>query len=256
MLPSQAVADIRAHGIDDAPAYRGEPGTIPEGAQPTRLPYKQFLHYFGGYGSRNARRNDDMTFQRAHTFEWRIPADAPVSYITWERGGVVMGWLWWNDTLDAAWHIPNVTEPGSRIEDGITLQFNHPWAWRMADLHEDGVSASRAIQELMNVGPNDDGSIVPPQQPLIAQNLRHLQEVTGSAAYEEAQKRYMHDWRAETSAREAAERIYYAARPDEAEAPPTAPPTPPLASAPAVAQKAPSAKRQAPRWPLGRGSES
>ena len=37
-----------------------------------------------------------------------------------------MGWLWWNDDLDAAWHIPNVTEPGSRNKDGVTLQVNHP----------------------------------------------------------------------------------------------------------------------------------
>jgi hypothetical protein len=132
MLPSQAVADIRANGVDDAPAYRGEPGGIPEGAQPIRLPYKHFLHSFGGYGSRNARRDDDLTFQRAHTYERRIPADAPVSYIACERERIVMGWLWWSDALDAAWHVPNVPERGWRIKDGVTLQVNHPWAgaWR------------------------------------------------------------------------------------------------------------------------------
>ena len=110
-LPSQAVADIRADGVDDAPAYRGEPGTIPEGAQPIRLPYKHFLHSFAGYGSRKARRDDDMTFQRAHTFEWRIPADAPVCYI--------------------AWHIPNVTEParGPKTASRFSSITLGPGAW-------------------------------------------------------------------------------------------------------------------------------
>lgn len=251
MLPSAAVADIAKGGVDPAPPYRGAPGEIDPDQQPLRLPYKHLLATHGLYGSRDRPRHDDSVFKLANSYADRIPDDTPVSYAAWESNDSVMGWLWWNDELGASWHVPNVEQPESRIKDGTTLVYNHPWVMAMRDFHAEGLQPSHAIRELMK---RDDGdSVVPIQQPLRARNLAHLRDITGYGAYEEARERYMASWRDEVAQRQAAESTYYELHPEEFNADnhedPSSLSAPPTRDVSAVPK---------PRWklPFGRKSKS
>ncbi|ARC56130.1 hypothetical protein AS850_03450 [Frondihabitans sp. 762G35] len=214
MSPSAAVGDVRAHGVDPAPAHRGEPGTIDPEARVVRLPFRHFLHLFGGYGSRNRPRNDGLVFKLSGSYADTVPPETPVTYVPWERDGVVMGWLWWNDDLDASWHVPNVFEPSSRIRDGRTLVFNHPWAHRMKDLRDEGHAPGSAVRELRKEG--GDGEAVTIAEPQRAESLEQLRVVIGYSDYVAAAAAFHDHERSEHLAREAAEAAYYEAHPDEA----------------------------------------
>ena len=186
MKPSAAVADIRANGADPAPRWQGEAGTIDADAQPLRLPYREFLRRIGSTGAYRGPLNDDVVFQLAGPqYEKTVPADAPVSFVTYEHHGTIVGWLWWNDALGASWLVPSYVEPLARYADGITVLYSPAWVVEMKAYFDEGMPPGQAIGRLMSLPPKK-GHIVPSQTPLIAPSLAHLRMLAGGDAYESA----------------------------------------------------------------------